>query len=751
MTVASQPQDEDPTPSITINADHGATAIGSVGNLNMTEPASTAIGNVDNLNVFLPAAEKAASSVLSIASMEQDGTRFVGRSDQRDELIEFLTATAEMPSVAIVNGPPGVGKTALALESAKTAAAERDFTRALFVDMHGYAETAAERVRPADLYGPLLQGLGIPPEQIPDAAGDRATLYHHVVDRHAANGEAVLIWLDNVGDRGQIDGVIPASPLHRIVVTTRETFPRNPNHRVIELDLLPIEEAVALLTTAIGDHDDARIAADPEAGRHLAQLCDRLPLALRIIAALVADEPFRPIRDFAADLEEETHRLDNLHYDERLSVRAALTLSYKRLPDEQQRLFRLMSQVPGADVSLDAARWLIDASASAVRPRLRALVRSHLAQQHVANRWTMHDLVRLYAAEMADSDRDDAERALKSVVEHYRAVVSMAFEWLTAVASEVSRKVFPTPAHAAAWFEMERATAISIVKHIADRDGYEEICLQFGVVLGDLLRSQAHWRSDFYDIATVTASVVPRAVPQQAAASALSNYGTSLSMQRKYEEAHAAFDEAVSMYESIGDPDRASGARGNIANLLQAQDRYDDAIVIYRQDLKQCPPSTHPHPAANTLSNLGGVLAKAGRAGEGVTQLLQAVVLYRKLDDRSGLATALLNLGGTYVSLSETQRRNGIEYAQKAAKALEESYRISRSLHDKKAQANAANNLGVTLCSLWMFEPGIKYLSEALKYYQDSGQDDQAGRTRWHLERAALAAASTQKPSPATG
>ncbi|MDT5130183.1 MAG: hypothetical protein QOH54_5827 [Mycobacterium sp.] len=188
MTVASQPQDEEPAPSITITADHGATAIGSVGNLNMPEPGSTAIGNVDNLNVFLPAAEKAASSVLSIASMEQDGTRFVGRRDQRDELIEFLTATAEMPSVAIIIGPPGVGKTALARESATTAAAEHDFTRALFVDMHGYAETAAERVRPADLYGPLLQGLGIPPEQIPDAAGDRATLYRHVIDRHAASG-----------------------------------------------------------------------------------------------------------------------------------------------------------------------------------------------------------------------------------------------------------------------------------------------------------------------------------------------------------------------------------------------------------------------------------------------------------------------------------------------------------------------------------------------------------------------------------
>jgi tetratricopeptide (TPR) repeat protein len=297
---------------------------------------------------------------------------------------------------------------------------------------------------------------------------------------------------------------------------------------------------------------------------------------------------------------------------------------------------------------------------------------------------------------------------------------------------------------------MERATAIAIVKHIADRDGYEEICLQFGVVLGDLLRSQAHWRTEFYDIAAVTASVVERAAPQQVAASALSNYGTSLGMQQKYEEARAAFDAAVSMYESIGDPDRASGARGNIANLLQAQGRYDDAIALYRQDLKQCPPSTHPHPAANTLSNLGGVLAKAGRGSEAVTQLLQAVVVYRKLDDRSGLATALLNLGATYVFLSEAQRRRGVEYAQKAAKALDESYRISKALRDKKGQANAANNLGVALCSLWMFEPGIKYLSEALTYYEDSGQDDQAGRTRWHLERAKLAAAGTQKPSPAT-
>ena len=240
-----------------------------------------------------------------------------------------------------------------------------------------------------------------------------------------------MIWLDNVSDRGQVEELIPAIRLHRVVVTTRETFPRHPNRHDIDVHVLAIDEAVELLARAIQVGDDLRIDSDPGASALLAELCDHLPLALQIVAALVADEPSRPIRDFAAELQEEEHRLDNLHYDDRLSVRAALTLSYKRLPDQLQRLFRLMSQVPGGDLSLDAGRWLIDASASAVRPQLMAMVRSHLIQQHVSDRWSMHDLVRLFAAEMATVDPDDADRALRSVVEHYRAGVSMAFEWLT--------------------------------------------------------------------------------------------------------------------------------------------------------------------------------------------------------------------------------------------------------------------------------------------------------------------------------
>jgi tetratricopeptide (TPR) repeat protein len=743
MTAADLPEQdgEARAPGINISADHGSTAVGNVGQMNVADPSSIAIGNVDNLNVFLPAADRAASSVLPIASLPFDESSFVGRREHRSELVALLTATTGQPGVALIVGPPGIGKTALARESATSAITKRKFVKAVYVDLHGYDPKVTDRVQAPDLYGPLLQGLGVPAEQIPDAVADRATLYHQVLDRYAAKGEIALIWLDNVGDRGQIDGLLPGNRLHRVIVTTRETFPRNANQTVISLELLPTDEAVELLTAAI-ENGAACLTRDPEGLQHVAELCDRLPLALRIMAALMSDEPDRPASEFAADLEEETHRLDNLHYDDRLSVRAAFSLSYRRLSRNHQRLFRLMSKVPGGEVSLDAARWLIDASASAVRPQLQALVRAHLAQQYLADRWSMHDLVRLYATELAATEPDDADRAFDSVVERYRFVVGMAFEWLTAVASEDARKVFPTPAHAAAWFEMERATAIAIVKDLAGRPGFEETCLGFGVVLGDLLRSQAHWRTDFHDIAAVIASVVPRVPPQLAAASTLSNFGTSLGMQGKYDQARAAFNDAIGMYESLGDTDRASGARGNIANLLQTQGLYDEAIALYRQDLKQCPPSTHPHPAANSLSNFGGVLAKVGRTGEAVTQLLHAVVLYRELDDRSGLATALLNLGAAYIALSEISRRTALMNLHKAGKALEESYRISKSLRDRKGQADAANNLGVVLYSVRQFQAAIKYLGEGLEYYEETGQDGQAHRTRLQLQDAVRAAAN---------
>ncbi|KMO81975.1 tetratricopeptide repeat protein [Mycolicibacterium obuense] len=729
----------EPGVRIEIRADNNSNAIGSVGHLTMTTPHAVAIGSVGNLNVVVPPTPKATTSVLPLAAMQSSASTLVGRKEQITTLSGYLLdePTLSGRAAAIVIGAPGVGKTALVRHVAHSAVSQKPFSDALFADLHGY-DAATDRVQATEMYGPLLQGLGVPGAQIPDSVSARSRLYHQVLDHRAAAGQAVLIWLDNVSDRAQIDGLLPASPLHRTVVTTRDTFPHDASHLPIALEVLPIADAVDLLRQETHVGGDLRVESDPEASARLAELCDRLPLALQIIASLIVDEPSRPIREFEADLRAEEHRLDALHYDERLSVRAALALSYKRLPERLQRLFRLLSQVPGGDVGFDAARWLIDADAGTIRPQLMALVRAHLAQQHVANRWSMHDLVRIFASEMASHDPEDADRALKNVVHKYGVAVVMAFEWLTAVASETTRQVFTTPAKAAAWFEAERATAISIVSAIADRDGYETFLLEFGVPLGDLLNSQAHWRDDFYEVAAITASVAARVPPQLVAASALSNLGTALRMQRRYAEAQELFEQAVAMYEHLGDLDRASGARSNIGNLFQQQGRLDDAIAIYRKDLRQCPPETHPYPAAGTLSNLGGVLVKARRPGEGVTQLLHALRLQRTLGGLPGLALTLRNLGAAYIALSETTRDT--RAARKAVEALTEARQISISMLDAQGHAEATNNLAVALCSLREFDNGIALFDEALAYFDQTGQVDQATRTRWHRDQARHAA-----------
>ena len=103
---------ERPAGQIEIRADHGATAIGSVRNLNTANASGTAMGRVENLNIFLQAAaaQKAATSVLAISSMATHGPTFVGRREHRENLGLFLDSGVDGKFVSLVTGPAGVGK-----------------------------------------------------------------------------------------------------------------------------------------------------------------------------------------------------------------------------------------------------------------------------------------------------------------------------------------------------------------------------------------------------------------------------------------------------------------------------------------------------------------------------------------------------------------------------------------------------------------------------------------------------------------
>ena len=143
-------------------------------------------------------------------------------------------------------------------------------------------------------------------------------------------------------------------------MTSRDSLPglvARDGARRLDLDLLDRGEAAALLRRLVG----RRAAAEPAATPTLAELCARLPLALRIAAERAVARPALPLADLAGELADERRRLDLLAAggDERTAVRAVFSWSVRELPPPAARLFRLLGLHPGPDIGVPAAAALL--------------------------------------------------------------------------------------------------------------------------------------------------------------------------------------------------------------------------------------------------------------------------------------------------------------------------------------------------------------------------------------------------------
>src|SRR5262249_5598668 len=154
------------------------------------------------------------------------------------------------------------------------------------------------------------------------------------------------------------------------------------------------EDAVALLRAWIG----RRTEAEPEAAVALAEQCVRLPLALRVAAALAAVHPGASLSELVSELGAE-HRwleLPDADGDAGRAVRGVFSWSYHQLPADAARLFRMIGVHPGPDLDPHAAAILSDISLQRARYLLELLAREHLIQRSGCGRYGTHELLRAY-------------------------------------------------------------------------------------------------------------------------------------------------------------------------------------------------------------------------------------------------------------------------------------------------------------------------------------------------------------------
>ncbi|MFJ3928191.1 BTAD domain-containing putative transcriptional regulator [Streptomyces sp. NPDC090022] len=255
-----------------------------------------------------PAAVPRGAAGPTPASLPAAPRDFTGRRPQTRDVLDALAAHQDVA----ITGAPGTGKSALALWAAEHA-------RADFPDGQLYADLrtpdGAPRT-PGDVLGGLLQALGTPPHRIPAGPAERTALY-----RTLLAGRRMLIVLDNATDDAQVRPLLPGGGRARTVITgVRPALAALEGTRLIRLGPLTPAEATGLLARIAGT---PRLAADPESVARIAEYCDRLPLALRIAAARLADRPDRPPARLADRLAAEDRRLAELRIGS-LDITAAL-------------------------------------------------------------------------------------------------------------------------------------------------------------------------------------------------------------------------------------------------------------------------------------------------------------------------------------------------------------------------------------------------------------------------------------------
>ncbi|MEU3708652.1 AfsR/SARP family transcriptional regulator [Streptomyces catenulae] len=389
---------------------------------------------------------------------------FHGRAD---ELAALDRATAGETPVCLVTGPAGVGKTALVVHWAHRNR-ERFPGGLLYADLRGFSDTP--EVEPAEVVREFLLALGVAPRRIPESARGASALF-----RSLAADRRLLVVLDNAPGSAPVQELLPGGARCVTVVTSRHRLPgliASDAARPVPVDVLGPADSAALLAAVLGEE---RVRAEAGAARRLAQLCGGLPLALRVTAARLTDQPEWSLSALSGELSDESRRLALLDVED-TGVRAALRLTVRRLPADAAHHFAHLGRHPGTHVDRYAAAALAGTGPAAAEVALERLAAAHLVTRAAPDRWTLHDLVRLYARDL-DADPDALLRALDHTVVTALAAADAAepgdescFPLPADVRTPREVRRFAAREEAMAWYEAEHEE-VTLAAAAADAAG----------------------------------------------------------------------------------------------------------------------------------------------------------------------------------------------------------------------------------------------------------------------------------------
>ncbi|MGX9887884.1 NB-ARC domain-containing protein [Streptomyces sp. NPDC002276] len=632
--------------------------------------------------------------------------RFVNRDEKIYELGQAFPAAragSDRVDLVVVSGVSGVGKTATALRFAET-------VQDLYPDGQFYVPFAGLRDQLArtpavgrdttDLGAALaicLSALGVGEDAMPRTIQARSNqLRSYTADLR------ILLVLDDVTEPAHVRAFIPKGPGSGVLVTSHRTL----GELVAEDDATPVSlkplddhGGLALLT----DLCPGAVDADQVAAGQLVKLCGGLPVALRIAAARLRTEEGLTTAELVEELSDETDRLAGLSLPaEELSVSTALGPSYRLLPPDAARLYRLLGWLPTGRFDAGVAAVAADVDTRVAKRLLRVLAGAGLVQRETDGRYLMHDLIRLHARECADREEPASGEAelIGRVGTHYLVLTAFADRaikknrmriadlsaLLRAADDPFAASGGPVPL---VWLDAERAAILGALR-AASRHGWNTLVWQLAEAFTALFLHRRYleiWRESL-ELGAQAAAADPDRMVADAAESRLRSLlsrplmdldrhdeartqleraiqcaetiddlalrASVLEFQGRYldrhdpENAAAAYRRSLALNEQAGEARGAAIARVFLGSAMSIRGDHTEALVVLRRAHHDLLADEEPdvRMAARALAAIGLVLDRLGDTEAADRDLKEAVGILRERDATHYAAEALVGLAG---------------------------------------------------------------------------------------------------------
>ncbi|MGW7409220.1 tetratricopeptide repeat protein [Streptomyces sp. NPDC054833] len=639
----------------------------------------------------------------SFGQLPESEGPFAGRRQELARIRQWVraarAATETRPTVVVLHGTPGSGRTTLAVRA--THDLRDHFRGAVVVDLRGDSrEEPPLPTRDALLH--LLNRFGAPREQLlfrerssPDQQVKRLSeLYHQHL-----TGLAVTIVLDDASDPEQVCTLVPERSDSLVLVTARQPLDL-PADLAAWVHHLPVDSL-----DAVGSEELLGAAAqdmsgpyDADSADRIRELCGGLPLALRIAgSSLGPRSPRRLATDLAA-------------YGPVEPVERALWLRYSDQSESGRRLLRRLALAGRASLGAAAAAALLATDEAEATRHLVALAQAGLIDHVRGSRYRLHDLVRGFAQARLLDEEEPAERtaAQERLIVNYGELADSVLRLVDGNMSTRSDRFgphgFTSLDEALRWLDDESSFITAALRHAEGVNQAAVLNLLGALCDYCLLRGDLYRLGEISELAqAVDQGLLVRSVQWRT--------GIAARQLGELDKARATLASVVDLYMEAHHDAGAARALCSLGITLHHQGQLTEAAAKLQEALDLQAPPELATDRAWTMHALAAVQRDRGRLPEALDLLGSSLVLHREGGSVHGEAWAHFQLGQLGLRMGDVPR------AEEELRAALERYGRTR---DARGEAWALTQLARARLVAGDPSPAVDELRRAAARHRDN-------------------------------